>query len=87
MFWDKLKYTNEELISALKMSDDKAWTFIDKEYRKIAIGMFFNKGGDKKDFENVFQDSIITFYEKINKEDFKLNRESKSNQYYSTSSC
>jgi len=76
MFGRKSNYTDEELITGLKMSDDRAWNFVNKEYQIKVKPVFFKKiFGIKTDFDDVYNRSLMTFYEKINKPDFVLRSE------------
>lgn len=62
----KRKYSTDELvIQGILYSDDKALTFLYKEYSGMIENMVITNNGTKEDARDIFQDTIIIFYEKI----------------------
>ena len=66
------KYTDQEIISGLKLSDNKVWDQVYKEYQPWAKSMLFDTVNKSNDFEDLYINACVTFYENIKKPEFEL---------------
>jgi RNA polymerase sigma factor (sigma-70 family) len=69
----KIKYTSDEsLIQGILCSDERALTYLYKEYAEMVNHLILSNSGSKDDADDIFQDTIIILYEKIKSGAFVL---------------
>jgi len=67
-----ISISDEDLIAYLKAGNERYLTKVYDKCKSIAIGFLIQNGADYDTAEDIFQDAVIVFYEKIRKGEFEL---------------
>ena len=67
-----ISISDEDLIAHLKLGNERYLTKVFDKCKGKAIGFLMQNGADYDTAEDIFQDAIIVFYEKIRKGEFEL---------------
>ncbi len=70
----KITYSDEQIIQGILARDNLVLTYLYTEYQEKVIDFIMTNKGDRKEAEDVFQDSFVKFYQKIHKKDFVLKK-------------
>lgn len=65
--------SQDELIEGLRTGDRAVMTWVYKNYKSIVVRYVVNNGGNSEEALDIFQDAIITTYEKLRDEKLVLN--------------
>ncbi|CAN5633011.1 hypothetical protein BH11BAC2_BH11BAC2_12700 [soil metagenome] len=65
--------SEEGLLQSLQEGDEKALKSIYRQNYQMMVNLVMNNGGSLQEAKDVYQESIIIFYEKVKEEDFILN--------------
>ncbi len=75
MLLKKILFSNEEIIDAINSGgsiENTVLKFIYTEVKRPLLKFIKNNSGNKDDAEDIIQDAIIVFYEKVKQDNFKL---------------
>jgi RNA polymerase sigma factor (sigma-70 family) len=64
--------TDETILRGIRASNDDALNHLYKTCYPIIRNMILKNNGSEQDIDDVFQEGIIVFYEKVRTDDFKL---------------
>ena len=70
-----------ELLNSLRNGDDKVLKTIYRQNYHTIVNMVTNNGGSLQEAKDIYQETLIVFYEKVNEEDFELNCQIKTFLY------
>ncbi len=73
--------SEEELLNSLRNGDDKALKTIYRQNYHTIINMVTNNTGSLQEAKDIYQETLIVFYEKVKEEDFELNCQIKTFLY------
>jgi len=65
--------SEDELLSSLRNGDSKALKTIYRQHYQTIINMVTNNAGSLQEAKDIYQETLIVFYEKVKEEDFELN--------------
>src|ERR1035437_2450380 len=68
----RLYNTDESILQGIKASDDDALRHLYKISYPVIRGMILKNSGSKDDADDIFQDGVIVFYEKVKTDHFKI---------------
>ena len=81
----KKRFTDEEIVTILAEGvvekEDEAIKHLYKHHYRSIQRMILSRGGMKNDVPDIFQDTIIAFYENVKSDKFKLERSIKNYLY------
>ena len=70
-----------ELLNSLRNGDDKVLKTIYRQNYHTIVNMVTNNGGSLQEAKDIYQETLIVFYEKVKEEDFELNCQIKTFLY------
>ncbi len=65
--------SEEDLLYSLRNGDDKALKTIYRQHYHTIINMVTNNAGSLQEAKDIYQETLIVFYEKVKEEGFELN--------------
>lgn len=68
----RLYNTDESILQGIKASDDDALKALYKFCYPVIRGMILKNSGTEEDIDDILQDGIIVFYEKVKSDNFKI---------------
>ncbi len=73
--------TEEEQIRLLQNGDDRILQVIYRQYYQTIVNLVMNNSGSLQEAKDIYQETLIIFYEKVKDEDFELNCKLKTYLY------
>lgn len=70
----KASYSDEQIIQGIKDRENMILTYLYSEYQEEVIDFLITNKANRKEAEEVFQDSFVKFYQQIHKKDFVLRK-------------
>jgi RNA polymerase sigma factor (sigma-70 family) len=73
--------TEEEQIRLLQNGDDRILQVIYRQYYQTIVNLVMNNSGSLQEAKDIYQETLIIFYEKVKDENFELNCKLKTYLY------
>ncbi len=73
--------TEEEQIRLLQNGDDRILQVIYRQYYQTIVNLVMNNNGSLQEAKDIYQETLIIFYEKVKDENFELNCKLKTYLY------
>ncbi len=73
--------TEEEQIRLLQNGDDRILQVIYRQYYQTIVNLVINNNGSLQEAKDIYQETLIIFYEKVKDENFELNCKLKTYLY------
>jgi RNA polymerase sigma factor (sigma-70 family) len=68
-----LPVTEDELFRQLQSGDEKALKLVYRQHYQMVVNLVMNNGGSLQEAKDVYQETLIIFYEKVRDDSFELN--------------
>lgn len=65
--------TEEEQLRLLQSGDEPALRQVYRQHYQMVVNMVMNNGGSLQEAKDVYQETVIIFYEKVREDSFELN--------------